>query len=198
MRLRNKGSPMHCAIAPTIWCPTVWNMKLSSSSTVSSRGNKLARAMICFFFGPKQSLSYYDQYNTHPENWNVIGFLVAWSKLLVCTHLVTKVHTSLHGIAAILAPTHKCHHLHPSLPLFSCCSSSSSSSLPLLLISVSKLYSQSFKVQQTHSDSAAIAPQSFLNKSTQESLRMLASAAPSQTSGQNRQNFTKPISQKKH
>ncbi len=148
MRLRNKGSPMHCAIAPTIWCPTcrgtpfmikrsstfknwikliqdwswrqtswlhnlgsfssqtelhelcrssvhsyadlsskdwkpyklqderkgcgvgggaeeqrtVWNMKLSSSSTVSSRGNKLARAMICIFFGPKQSLSYCDQY----------------------------------------------------------------------------------------------------------------------------------------
>ena len=44
MRRRNIGKPVQLANAATAWCPTVWNMWLSSSSTPSSRGYRLASA----------------------------------------------------------------------------------------------------------------------------------------------------------
>lgn len=47
MRRRSSGSPVAAAYASTSWCPTVWNIQLSSSSTPSSAGSRLPSATIC-------------------------------------------------------------------------------------------------------------------------------------------------------
>lgn len=52
MRRRSSGSPQAAAYPATSWCPTVWNIQLSSSSTASSVGSRLPSATICAHMAP--------------------------------------------------------------------------------------------------------------------------------------------------